>query len=189
MGRDGSIPQRLAGRGVAGLPLFGTDADVATPVKAERFDPAQPWWTGGMQDLQHELIGEKASVVEVVLAAAGDAGFQSQIPLQLSHLAIGAVRIVLHPQQLPTEQGLADGQGVEGAISHEPSVGIRAKTGLMDQWCCLRIIEIPALHLPEPCKPVGIDQVVPIRGPRQGCRQRPVWPAAQAILQHGSPAG
>jgi hypothetical protein len=57
VGRDGSIPQRLTRSGIAGLPLVGTDVDVAAFVEAEGFDAAQPWRAGGMQDLQNELIG------------------------------------------------------------------------------------------------------------------------------------
>ena len=65
---DGLIPQALARRGVAPLPLLGADVLAAEVVAAQGFDPAQPWRPRRMQDLQHQFIGQEGVGARALLA-------------------------------------------------------------------------------------------------------------------------
>ena len=57
---------------------------------------------------------------------------------------------------------MTDGRGVEAAIADQSTAPVGLKSCLMQQGWIVGGIEINALHLPLPGKPVGVNQVVPI---------------------------
>ena len=187
---DSLIGDRLSRIWVTRLKLVPADCFTAALVTAEGFDPAQSRWAWGMQDLQHQLVGQEGVGAWALLAAARHRGLEIEIAFESGDLAVGRVGVVLHPQQLLPEQGAADGGGIEAAIANEPAAAIPFKPCLVQQRWIARGIEIDAVHLPEPFKPVGVDQIVPIRRPWQRCRQAPVGPTVQPLFQAAlSPGG
>ena len=100
---DGLIPQALSRRGVASLPLLSTDGFAAAAIAAQGFDPAQPRWTRGMQDLQHQFISKEGVGVRALLSSARHRCFEEQVSFQPGDLAVGGVGVLFHPQQLLPE--------------------------------------------------------------------------------------
>mgnify|MGYP001169684785 FL=1 len=187
---DSLIGDRLSRIWVTRLKLVPADCFTAALVTAEGFDPAQSRWAWGMQDLQHQLVGQEGVGAWALLAAARHRGLEIEIAFESGDLAVGRVGVVLHPQQLLPEQGAADGGGIEAAITNQTTALVGIEPRLVQQRWIVWGIEIKALHLPEPVKPVGIDQVVSIRGPWQWCRQSPLGPTVQPLFQAAlSPGG
>ena len=115
-----------------------------------------------MQDLQHQFIGQEAIGARALLAATRHRGLEIEIPFQSGNLAVGGVGVFFHRQQLLAKQGTTDGCGVEAAIADKSTAPVGLKPCLMQQRWIVWGIEINALHLPKPGKPVGVNQVVPI---------------------------
>lgn len=56
---NGLIPQAFSGRGVAPLPLFGTDVITAAVVEAQGFNATQSRRSWRVKDLQHQFVRQK----------------------------------------------------------------------------------------------------------------------------------
>ena len=180
---QGLLSQCLAWCCISGLPLFGADVFSALLITAQGLDAAKPRSPWGVEDLKHQFIGQEGVGRRGFLAASRHRGFEVEISFQASDLTVGGIGVVLHPQQLFPEQSPPDGGGIEAAIADEPAAVICFKPSLVQQRWIARSLEIHAFHLPEPFKPVGVEQIVPIRGPRQRRRQAPVGPAVQPLFQ------
>ena len=107
--------------------------------------------------LPKEGVGARA-----LLAAARHRGLEIEISLESGNLAVGGVGVFFHLQQLLAKQGTTDGCGVEAAIADKSTAPVGLKPCLMQQRWIVWGIEINALHLPKPGKPVGVNQVVRI---------------------------
>ena len=142
------------------MPLLSTDRVTAAAVSAQGFDAAEPGWTGGMQDLEHQFIRQKCVVLQKFLASARHGRLQVQITLEPGDLAVRRVGILLHAEQLLSQQSLADRGGVEAAIPHQPASTVGPKSCWMDEGRLIRGINVAALHLPLTAEPIGIDQVI-----------------------------
>ena len=136
-----------------------------------------------MQDLQHQFVCKESLWVWALLAAARHRCLQEQVAFQSSDLAVGGVGVFLDPQQLLPEQGSANGCGIEASIADQATALVGLEPCLVEQSWIAWGIQINAFHLPKPVKPVGVNQVVPIRGPWQRCRKAPVGPIVQPLFE------
>ena len=123
------------------------------------------------------------------MLSSGHRGFQPSIAAELCHLTIGALGIVFDAQQLIAEQGSTDGIGVEGAIPHKPALAVGNEAGLVGDGGLVKVVEVDAFHLPSALEPLRIDQVITAGGAAERCRQRPVGPKLQPVLQRRGPCG
>ena len=86
---EGGVGHGLPRSWIARLPLLAADLLITTAlIAAQGFNPAESGWSGHVQDLQHDFIGQEGVVGRRGLATPSHAGLQAQVTFQLCHLAV-----------------------------------------------------------------------------------------------------
>ena len=79
--------------------------------------------------------------------------------------------------------------GVEGAIPHKSVLAVGNEARFVGEGGLVKGVEVDTFHLPSALEPLRIDQVITAGGAAERCRQRPVRPKLQPLLQRRRPCG